>query len=295
MGCDITADACKSVMGFTGMGSGKDLNNNDQDMIALNTAGGNNNSGSTELSEQFLPAGAKVTYALLEWSANRSQLDTEWTGKTSQARFRVPNGDYEPITADTVSVRTEDARDYYQARANVTALVAAAGNGTYSLADMALAASDLDPTATYYGGFTLTVVYELPSLPVSRVALFAGSQWVTSASTADFSFYADKTAQVSVGWTAWDGDRGTSGDHASLDSDNFQSYGWSGTALTKSDAANAADSTAFGSKYANTLGVDAKSFVTKDKVKSGLHKIRAWTAGDNYLIGSLTVTLTYGD
>ena len=132
--------------------------------------------------------------------------------------------------------------------------------------------SALDPTRTYYGGFTLTVIYELDSLPVSRVALFAGSQWVTSASTADFSFYADKTAHVSVGWTAWDGDRGTSGDQASLDSDNFQPYGWSGAALLKNDAANAADSTAFGSKYANTLGVDAKSFVTKDKVKSGLHQ-----------------------
>ncbi len=293
MGCDATADACKGVMDNTG--GRKNLNNNDQKMVALNTAGGKANSGSTELSEQFLPAGAKVKYALLEWSANRSEADTGWTGDTAKASFKVPNGEYQTITAKSVSVRTEDARDYYQARANVTDLVAAAGNGTYSLADIALSASALDPTPTYYGGFTLTVIYELPSLPVSRVALFAGSQWVTSASTADFSFYADKAAHVSVGWTAWEGDRGTSGDQASLDDDNFQPNGWSGTALLTNDAKNAADSTAFGSTFANTLGVDAKNFVTKDNVKPGLHNIRVWTAGDNYLIGSLTVTLTYGD
>ena len=56
-------------------------------------------------------------------------------------------------------------------------------------------------------------------------------------------------------------------------------------------ANNAADSTAFGGKYGNTLGVDAKLF-RPAKVTEGVHTVTARTGGDNFLLSTLTVTIT---
>ena len=75
------------------------LNNNGQKMIALNEAGGKANSASTTLSSTFLPDGATVKYALLEWSANRSTKDDKWTGDDpAAARLRTPGGDYQDVS-----------------------------------------------------------------------------------------------------------------------------------------------------------------------------------------------------
>ena len=294
LGCDLSKAACQKVMAFAGTGVRGDTiagaNNNDQAMIALNRAGGTANSGSTTLSEQLLPAGATVKYALLEWSANKYSTD-KWSGALNTARFKVPGGEYASITADSSSTVHDDDRDYYQARADVTELVAAAGNGTYSLADIALAAK---PRSNNYGGFTLTVVYELESLPVSRVAVFAGSQWVDNNRLATFTFYADTATEATIGWTAWEGDRGTDGDALRIDDKAVTPWGWNGSAPVTHASSNAADSSAFGSEFANTLGVDAKSFGSAT-LEPGLHTLKANTSGDVYIVGSLTVTLTAGD
>ena len=127
------------------------------------------------------------------------------------------------------------------------------------------------------------------------MALFSGSQWVGNGANGDFTFYAENPASVGIGWSAWDGDRATDGDHVALDNTDFKPYGWNGSNRTSHDRNNAADSTAFGSSYANTLGTDAKSFVVQEDVGVGVHSVKARSGGDSYLIGSLTVTLTYGD
>jgi len=293
MGCDQSKSSCLSIMRFAGTGVGRDtlvnLNNNDNTMVALNTAGGKSNSGTTALST---PAGAKVKYALLEWSANSYQKDA-WSGAITTARLQAPGGDYKTVTADETNTHAVNGIYYYQARANVTAAVAAAGNGTYSVADIALAAGG--NRTNLYGGFSLTVVYELQSLPTSSVAVFTGSQWVTGKQFADFTFNAKSTSTARVGWTAWDADRGFTGDHMSLDSTDLTPNGWNGTAVVAHSSQNAADATAFGSPFANSLGVDAKDFVKVTGIKPGKHTLKAWTDDDTYLIGSLTVTLTSGD
>lgn len=290
MGCNTTSQACRTVMMVTDNGDRNEWNNNGQAMRELNEAGGVANSAATNLSENFLPKGAAVKYALLEWSSNRGGTDT-WSKDAELAKLRVPGGEYVTITADDVDYTPIDGRTYYQARKDITKQVATAGNGEYALADIAVAAQQNDRDPTYYGGFTITVIYELETLPVSRTALFAGSQWISAATPADFSFYANDASTVTVGWTAWEGDRGTAGDVARLDGINLTPCGWNGSGTFAASANNAADSTAFGGKWANTLGVDAKAFVPKT-VGSGLHTITATSTGDNYLVGSLTVMVT---
>jgi RNA polymerase sigma factor (sigma-70 family) len=290
MGCDPKKSACAGIMKYAGTGVGKDvpssLNNNDNTMVALNPAGGDANSGTTKL---VIPAGAKVKYALLEWSANSHQRDS-WTRGIGTARLKALDGSFVTVTADKTATHTVNGTYYYQARANVTAAVAAAGSGEYSVADIALAAGG-DKT-NLYGGFSLTVVYELQSLPVSSVAVFTGSQWVTGNQFADFAFNAASASSARVGWTAWDADRGFTGDRMSLDSKDLTPNGWDGSAVVPHSSQNAADATAFGSPFANTLGIDAKDFAVVTGITPGKHTLKAWTNNDTYLIGSLTVTLT---
>ena len=216
----------------------------------------------------------------------------KWTGDNRQlARLRTPGGEYQDVTADSVDVTAKDGRDYYQARKDITSLVAAAGQGDYALADIALVADQHDTDPTYYGGFSITVIYELDSLPTSRVALFTGTQWVSSTTPADFKFFTGAASNVTFGWTTWEGDRALRGDTATLDGANLTPYIWPGDTLADGKVSNAADSTALGGRWANTLGVDAKNF----KVESpavGLHTIKASSSGDNFLIGSMTVTVT---
>ena len=290
MGCDTTQAACRDIMGSTASNTGGQFNNNGWTMLPLNEAGGEHNSATTTLT---LPEGSVVTYASVEWAANRHNRDV-FTGPINQARLRGPGqSSYVPITADTVSQTTDaGGRVYYQARADVTDIVKQYGPGDWSLADIALSATANDPTPTYYGGFTLTVIYGNPALHDSRVAIFDGAHWVTSGAKADFTFSTSADAKVTLGWTAWEGDRALVGDRVDIDGDTYAPMRWTGTTAVVGDSGNAADSTAFGGRWANTLGVDAKLF-RPGNVRAGVHKITVDTSGDNFLLSTLTVTIEY--
>ena len=290
MGCDLTQLTCRNVMKSTASNTNSQYNNNGWVMKPLNEAGGQFNSASTTLT---LPEGSVVTYASLEWAANRHTSDA-FSGALDSARLRGPGqSDYAPITADTVSQTTDpDGRIYYQARVDVTDLVKELGAGEWSLADVALAASANDPDRTYFGGFALTVIYGNPALNDSRVAIFDGAHWVSAAHKADFTFATTGPSKVTLGWTAWEGDRGLVGDRIDIDGDTFAPMRWDGTSTSVGDSGNAADSTAFGGAYANTLGVDAKLF-RPGNVPAGVHKVTVGTDGDNFLLSTLTVTIDY--
>jgi hypothetical protein len=169
-------------------------------------------------------------------------------------------------------------------------LPAGAFSGTWSLADIALPATRNDTDKTYYGGFALTVIYEDLTLANSRVAIFDGAQWIAGTETADVKFATSSNANVTVGWTAWEGDRALTGDSLKIDGSAFTPLRWNGVSTSDGKPDNAADSTAFGGKYADTLGVDAKLFKPRE-VTSGVHTVTVSTDGDNFLLSTLTVTI----
>lgn len=292
MGCDQTDLACAAVMSSGESTTNGSANNNSWAMLPLNEAGGVSNSSTSVLQ---LPEGAHVTYASLEWAANRYSTDN-FSGALDAARLRAPGqADYADITADTVSQTYDPAgRVYYQARADVTDLVNEYGSGEWSVADIALAATRNDPDRTYFGGWALTIVYSDPTLANSRVALFDGSEWVSTGDKADFTFSTDAQATVTLGWTAWEGDRALIGDQIDVDGDTYAPMRWDGTQSFVGDSGNAADSTATGGLYANALGVDVKLF-RPGTVPAGVHAVTVSSSGDNFLLSTLTVTISYDE
>lgn len=302
MGClatqSVNGTTCEQAMAFSGNGSEGKYNNNAWVMVPLNEADGERNSASTQVS---LPQGAVVKYAAIEWASNRGAADAGFDGPLDAARIRVPGGEYVDLVADTVTTTLDVShRINYQARAEITSLVAQAGAGAYSVADIA---QSIDLTENgggdpnYFAGFAITIVYELETLPESTVVFFDGSEWASATTTPDFTFHTDGPARVTLGFVAWDGDRGSVGDQAQIGNLNgngqaLKPLGWNGVAQTNAgDTGNAASSTAFGSRYANTLGVDAKLFEPAN-VGKGLHVLRFSGNGDNYLLGTFTVTIT---
>ncbi|PKQ26802.1 MAG: hypothetical protein CVT64_03700 [Actinobacteria bacterium HGW-Actinobacteria-4] len=300
MSCDLALGDCRNVMAFAGSATQNLYNNNYWSMIPLNEAGGEANSATTNLT---LPAGAQVLYASLEWSANAGATDV-FDGPLTTARIKAPGqSSYIDIAADGPAALSTDgggSRQYYQSQVDITDLVQQFGAGQWSVADIALSATRQDPDPSYYGGFAITVIYSHASLPDSRVALFDGTDWVKTGDSTSFTFVTDAAADVTVGWVAWEGDRGLAGDRVDINGDNVVPLRWNPggnwpqASTPTGDSGNAADSTAFGSKYANSLGVDAKPFRTVT-LAAGTHVLTAGTSTDQYLIGALTVTIAYND
>jgi len=287
--CDTSIADCRKAVDFNGNSTThSSLNNNSWAMIALNEAGGASNSGTTNLA---LPEDATVLWASLEWSANRGAADL-FDRALNAGSIKAPGApDFIPVTASSV-IQSSDAsgRRYYQAKADITALVKAHGNGAWSLADVALPATRLDTDPSYYAGFALTVAYSTPSLPMAHVAVFDGSEWVTSTMSPQFVFHTDGATVATVGWVAWETDRGLAGDQLFLDDEPLTPRHWNGSHSSTGDPGNAGDSTAFGSTYANTLGTDAKPF-DQFPVEPGAHVLRVSTESDNFVVGSITVVV----
>ena len=206
------------------------------------------------------------------------------------ARLRGP-GDtaYRDVTGAVVSQVTDDAgRSYYQSFADVTSQVAAGGSGSWSVADVALPTGRVDPSPTYYAGWALVVVY---SGGTGNVTVYDGGAWVASNSSVPFAFQGAKGQAVRLGVVAWEGDQSTAGDTLRLNGAAMTPLRWdpSQRTLHPGSTTNAFDSTAVGSAYVNSLGVDAKSFASASLV-AGVNTVVASTSGDQYLIGALTVT-----
>ena len=122
------------------------------------------------------------------------------------------------------------------------------------------------------------------------MAIFDGAEWISVGNVADFSFATTSRADVTLGWTAFESDRGLVGDRVSVDGDTFAPLRWDGHTTSLGDSGNAADGTAFGGSWANTLGVDAKMFRT-GSVPAGNHTVVVESSGDNFLLSTLTVTI----
>lgn len=292
--------ACYTAMTHN-LGSGQNLSNNDWNMVELKPHPHGPNHGVTTVT---VPDGATVKAAYLEWSANRfvdprnptdGRFTDGWTSDLGTAQVRLDTGDFVTVVADEVSDDVvEENRQYYLARADVTTMLADVTNATMTVADVAVASSRLEQAVhTYYGGFTLTVVYEHPDVAEdTRVALFEGPHWVKGSAPVTINFHAQENYRVTPSWTAYEGDRANSGDRVRLGTESFVPLAMreDGT-IQHRNANDAADSWANGSQWSNTLGIDANSFAGKILGRTGVHSVTASTDGDNFMIGTFALTI----
>ena len=171
--------------------------------------------------------------------------------------------------------------DVYQSAADVTALVAGAGGGSWEALGAQFVAG-AGTNAGAYAGWALVVVLEDPTLPPARVAVFDGLALVDGSTAAEFDVAVAPGAAATLGVVAWEGDANTNGDALQVGGIAVEPA----TGLHAVD--NAFDSTADGFGEANSFGVDVKRFLPRS-MSTPRATLTATTAGDIYLIGAVTV------
>lgn len=119
-----------------------------------------------------------------------------------------------PVTASrTFSDSLTGDRDFFAAFADVTNIILAEGNGTYTVSEFDLTAviNPYCPTGTNFGGWAITVIYESPSLPLNQLNVYDGLQSVPDELeiTLDNLNVFDNVG-AKIGFIAWEGDQGLS-------------------------------------------------------------------------------------
>jgi len=148
-----------------------------------------------------MPAGSTVLFAGLYWSGRAAPAD-----RSTSVRFSTPVSGYSTIAAaGPLDATTGNA---YQGFANVTALVAAGGNGVYTVANVfGNSASDS------WAGWALIVAYSNASLPPRNLSIFDGWQRAADVNTpinlniSGFITPPSGPVNTTIGVLAWDGDR----------------------------------------------------------------------------------------
>ncbi|MEV4277972.1 Ig-like domain-containing protein [Actinoplanes xinjiangensis] len=178
-----------------------------------------------------VPPGSSVLFAALYWAADTtagtSGAGAPTPGHRNRVLFRTPVAGWQPVTASTMFGGGSGA---YQGFADVTALVAGAGNGVYGVANIQAGLGQ-----DRYAGWTLAIAYRNPVQVLRALRVYDGYGSVSSTSgdvnitVGGFETPHSGTVRAEVGTVVYEGDRGKVGDSLEID----------GTAV--SDGANPAD------------------------------------------------------
>lgn len=280
-------------------------NNNAHTMVFLDTDGVSTTTNSTS-SELTMPAGSTVLHARLVWSGRQAAgaNGTAAAGAIGQVGFRTPGqASYSTLTATpanlytTSGLTTADA-GVYQAAVDVTTQVQAAGSGTYWVGNIRAATGQ-----DRYAGWSLVVAYRNPALPLRNLTVFQGFADVTTSSTANstvdipvsgFRTPANGTVNASVGFVAWEGDQGNTGDALRFNGSTLSDAARPATNYFTSRITNqGATVTSRNPSFLNTLGVDmgtssANGLLANNQTSTTL---QATTSGDFYYPGVVTTAI----
>jgi gliding motility-associated-like protein len=155
----------------------------------------------TESAADFqLQPGQQLVAAYLYWAGiGTGDLEVQFAGNQ--------------IIAERVfGFELNELNKYFAAYADVTAIVAANGNGNYLLSDLDLNDILLDycGNTTNFGGWAVTVIYEDATLPLNQVNIFDGLVGVSAQNTSltiqlNNLNVLDNTG-AKIGFLAWEGD-----------------------------------------------------------------------------------------
>jgi large repetitive protein len=270
-------------------GLGTVLNNNNFSMVRVNTDSTALDSSSARLS---LPAGARVLFAGLYYGSRtnsgtggKSAPDSTPAG-LSKVDLKPPGASgFDHLTA-AVDMST-DVTGAYAAFVDVTARVQRAGSGVYTVANVQSATGE-----DRYAGWALVVAYEAAGEPPRNLSVFDGLQSVTQGKPAvtipvsGFQTPLSGPVRTKLGFVAYEGDRGISGDSATLDgkvlSDGLNAGNNFFNSVISNDGRYFTDKTP---DYVNQLGFDAKRIGIDGLLANGATSatIGLKTSSDQYL------------
>jgi hypothetical protein len=265
-------------------GIGRGILNNNYQMKYVNTDPGATGPGGVPIRSASeaalrLPSGAKrIEYARLYWGATRGMdtLNGPQVLGLAQVRsvaLKIPGeGFYRTVTADSDVGYMKGEMEYgYQATADVTAIVRAAGAGSYTVANLNAVVM---PYA--WGSWTLVVAYENDREPLRHLHLWDGYRTVKVDSppvvlTLDgLGVPAESPTGAKLGYIAYDGDRTLGGEHAEVRSTTGVATPLSGPDNPAGDLMNStADGMSRTPADVNTFGYDADEFDIHDAVSPG--------------------------
>lgn len=215
MTCPAVAD-CSAAQQGLGPGS---LNNNGWNMVRVD-ADGDPSTFDSSTANLSLPSGATVLFAGLYYgsrtTAGANGVAAPNAAARGTVRLRTPGS----TGYGTVSAAVADSSQVagaYVAFADVTAAVAAAGPGQYTLADVQ-SGTGVDR----FAGWALVVAYRDPAEPLRNLNVFDGLATIESSdpplSIPVGGFVTPLTGAVrsTVGVVAYEGDRASSGDRLAL-------------------------------------------------------------------------------
>ncbi len=270
-------------------GLGTVLNNNNFSMVRVNTDSTAVDSSSARLS---LPAGARVLFAGLYYGS-RTNAGTGGKSAPDSTPAGLSKVDLKPPGASgfdhlTAAVDTSsDVTGAYAAFVDVTTRVQRAGSGVYTVANVQAATGE-----DRYAGWALVVAYEAAGEPPRNLTVFDGLQSVTQGKPAvtipvsGFQTPLSGPVRTKLGFVAYEGDRGLTGDSATLDgkvlSDKVNAANNFFNSAISVDGQNFTDKTP---DYVNQLGFDAKRIGIDGLLANGATSatIGLKTSSDQYL------------
>ncbi len=241
-----------------------------------------------------LPSGSQVLWAGLYWGGDYSGSGTNAAPNASnrnKALFKVPGDSaYRTITASTVDESTASS-GRYQAFADVTSIVAAAGNGTYATANVQAAKG-----SDHYAIWQLVVAYRDTTQPARNLTVFDGLVTINGSAGATIPVSGFRTppagaVKTTLGFITYEGDLGIEGDGASLNGTPLQDALNPQTNFFNSTISNRGSRvTTKNPDYVNQLGIDADLFNADGMLGNNATSanIQVTTSGDVYLPGVLT-------
>jgi hypothetical protein len=223
-----------------------------------------------------LPTGSRIVHARLYWGGTNG-MDTPNGPKTltgdkiTRVGLKAPDGRSTRVAADAPVGRSRGEVEYaYQTSADVTAVVAAAGAGAYTLTDLGVVA-----TPYSYGGWTLVVAYQNAAAPRRRLTLYDGYRSVLPGAPVAFTLdgvkqQASDWPRGRLGYVAYDGDRTLTGDQGWVRAPHAVPLGLEDAASPYDDIMNStADGFPRDPADRNTFGWDADEFDVSDALWPG--------------------------
>ncbi|MCU0308793.1 MAG: hypothetical protein MUE51_13705 [Thermoleophilia bacterium] len=263
-------------------GSGPDLDNNDFAMQFVDVDADPATSASSRAA-LALPPGAEVLSALLYVGVDES-------GDVTQARITAPGGAPQAIGGTLVGSVPPDV----QARFDVTAIVRAAGAGTYTVGTSAATAAQ-----DKHAGWALVVTYRDPAAPLRNLTVFDGFQRVQSGSPlaiplSGFVTPAAGPVRARVGVVTYEGDLGITGDSLQFAGSplsgplNPATNPFNSTVSVLGQPAAGRDPA-----YANTFGTDVDLFAADGLLANGASsaQVGLGSTGDVYYPGVVTTAI----